>query len=137
MSTEHPTDDFDWVTAESTCTAASMFNRLRLGVRKDVERRNGLVGRTDNRVFELVEDDEGFEVTRAQAGTDGVEAFVTFEHAGSRINIHGDGVDVDVTAVVGLNPGGDCRYFVGEAEYIEWEVRKLALDRLFFEEPED
>jgi hypothetical protein len=138
MSIEHPTDDFDWVSAAATCNAESMFQRLQLGVRKDIERRNGLVGRTDHRQFELIEDEHGFEVTRSAPGsTDNVDAFVTFECVGPRINIHGDGVDVDMTAIVGLNPGGDCRFFVGEAEYLEWEVRKLALDHLFFDEAQD
>ncbi len=35
---------------------------------------------------------------------------------------------------MGINPSGVCRLFVAEAEYAEWEVRKLALDQLFFEE---
>ena len=56
---------------------------------------------------------------------------------GSRIDITGDGVDVQITAIVGINPHGDCRYYVGEGEYLGWEVRKQALDQLFFEESED
>ena len=29
------------------------------------------------------------------------------------------------------------RYFVGEHEYLGWEIRKLALDTLFFEQDEE
>ena len=39
--------------------------------------------------------------------------------------------------VVGLTPSGECRYFVGEAEYPGWEIRKMALEALFFEAEED
>ena len=62
---------------------------------------------------------------------------VTFEREGQRINIAGDGVDVRLTAMVGINPPGECRYFVGELEYLGWEVRKQALDQLFFEDSEE
>ena len=44
---------------------------------------------------------------------------------------------MQITAIVGINPHGDCRYYVGEIEYLGWEVRKQALDMLFFEESEE
>jgi hypothetical protein len=63
-----------------------------------------------------------------------VLAVVTFDRTGSRINVHGDEVDVDFTAVVTLDPAGACRFAVGEAMYSEWEIRKMALEQLFFDE---
>ena len=30
-----------------------------------------------------------------------------------------------------------CRYYIGEAEYLGWEVRKQALDLLFFDNVEE
>lgn len=133
-------DDFDWVSAQAACTAEAIFPRLLAGVRRDVERRNALTDRHDQFRFQVAEDDDGFEVTRT-IGTPSdppdVDAAVTFELAGPRINVRGDHVDVDFTAIVGINPSGVCRFFVAEAEYAEWEVRKLALDQLFFEEVEE
>ena len=112
-----------------------MFQKLLDGARADVERRNGAnFGRKDGWRFEFHQDGELFEVTRT-GGSRG--AVVTFEREGPRININGDGIDVMITAVVGINAAGDCRYYVGEAEYLAWEVRKLALDLLFFEEEEE
>ncbi len=132
---DHGMDDFDWVSAQSACSTELMFQRLQEGARKDVERRNGAgFGRTDHWKFVLHVDDDSFEVTRT-AGR--AAAFVTFEREGPRINIHGDGVDVQLTAIVGINAAGECRYFIGEGEYLGWEVRKMALDLLFFEEPEE
>jgi hypothetical protein len=129
-------DNFDWVTAQAGCTAAQMFQKLQDGVRTDVERRNGATfGRTDDWKFEFHEDEEGFEVVRAGGSKGG--AVVTFYREGPRISISGDGVDVMITAVVGINHAGECRYFVGEAEYLGWEVRKQALDQLFFEDPDE
>jgi hypothetical protein len=128
-------EDFDWVAAQAACTTEQMFRRLQEGARKDVERRNASgFGRKDQWQFELNADDEqSFEVARTGPSSTG-SAFVTFERDGTRINVSGDGVDVQFTAITGINPAGQCRYFVGEHEYLGWEVRKLALDLLFFEE---
>jgi hypothetical protein len=45
-----------------------------------------------------------------------------------------DDVDVDFTAVLTLDPAGQCRFVVGEALYAEWEIRRMALELLFFDE---
>ena len=126
-------DNFDWVTALAGCSAPEMFQKLQDGALADVERRNAAAeSRGDNWSFELHEGDDGFEVVRtAPSAKD--SAVVTFELDGPRINIAGDGVDVRITAVVGINPAGERRYFVGELEYLGWEVRKQALDQLFFD----
>ena len=133
-------DDFDWVTAQAGCTADTMFSRLLAGVRRDVERRNALTTRADQFHFEVIEDGDRFEAIRTigtPTDTTHVHASVAFERVGPRINVQGDHVDTDFTAVVGINPSGACRFFVAEAEYAEWEVRKLALDQLFFEEVDE
>ena len=136
---QQPTDEFDWVTAQSTCTAALLFQRLQETVAKDVDRRNTLAEAEGRWRFELhaVESDR-FEVTRTGARfTTGRSAVVMFERVGPRINVSGDGVDVDFTIIVGLNPAGECRYYVGEAEYPGWELRRWALEALFFEAQEE
>ena len=103
------TDNFDWVTAQGGCTAEEMFKRLLDGARQDVDRRNASgFGRTDGWRFEVhSDDDDHFEVTRV-AGSKS-SAFVTFERVGPRINISGDGVDVELFATVSINPSGACR----------------------------
>jgi sugar-specific transcriptional regulator TrmB len=131
-------DDFDWVSAQAACSTAEMFQRLLDGARKDVERRiNAAPDRDDQWDFEVHSDNEDhFEVAR-KTNSSKSGAFVTFERVGPRINISGDGVDVELFAVVGINHAGDCRYYVGEVEYMGWEIRKMALDVLFFEQQED
>jgi hypothetical protein len=63
--------------------------------------------------------------------------FVAFERQGPRINVTSEGTDAHFTAIVNINPAGECRFFVGETEYLAWEVRKMALEVLFFEEQEE
>jgi len=143
MSQEQTPDDFDWVVAQSKCSAASMFARLQTGVKEDVRRRNSLgrLGRDDGWTFEFHVDGEEFEVSRVEASgvtesIDSTLALVRFERAGRRIHVHGDGVDIEFTAVVSLDVAGVCRLVVGEAMYSEWEIRRMALEQLFFEEEE-
>ena len=130
-------DNFDWVSAQAACTPEEMFKRLLDGARQDVDRRNSATtGRDDGWRFEVhSDDDDHFEVARV-AGSKS-SAFVTFERVGPRINIDGDGVDVQLFATVSINPSGQCRYFIGEQEFLGWEVRKQALDLLFFEHEEE
>ena len=139
MATFHTSDDFDWVTAQSGCSGEAMFERLRDGARKDVDRRNGIDAQSGIR-YELHDDGDAFEVSRVEQSSFSSPrtlAFVTFTREGRRINVTGDGVDVSFTAFVAVNHEGACRLFVGEAEYSEWQIRKLALEHLFFDEGDD
>jgi hypothetical protein len=135
------TADFDWVGAQAQCTARSMFERLRTRVREDVQKRNGLFSRGDHWKFEFYEDeDKEFEVERhvPSSGTStNVTGVVTFVREGSRILVQGEDVDVDFVAVVTLDATGACRFVVGEAMYSDWEIRRMALELLFFEESGD
>jgi hypothetical protein len=139
MASDTASDDFDWVAAHSICTADAMFARLRAGAQKDVDRRNSLDLHAKIR-FELHDDGDQFEVSRvvpSGLSSSKTLAFVTFAREGRRIHISGDGVDVDFTAIVAVNDEGTCRLFVGEIEYAEWQLRKLALEHLFFDDSEE
>ena len=136
MAQEHPPDDFDWVGAQAKCNAASMFDRLRTRVEDDVRRRNGLLDRRDGWKFEFYSEDDAFEVSRLVAPGK-VGAVVQFERVGRRIHVQGEDIDVDLTAIVTVDANGVCRFVVGEAVYSDWELRKMALELLFFEETEE
>lgn len=135
MSQDH--DDFDWVSAQAKCSAASLFERLRARVRDDVLRRNGIFDRGSAK-FEFDDDGDAFEVSRMRGGAaSNVDAVVRFERAGSRIHVQSEDIDLDLTAVVALDVNGQCRFVVGEAMYSDWEIRRMALEQLFFEEIEE
>ena len=136
--TQDAAADFDWVGAQAHCTAQSMFERLRTRVREDVQKRNGLFDRQDRWKFEFYDEGEGeFEVSRhvpSRGADTRVHGVVTFTREGSRIHVHGEDVDVDFVTVVTLDVSGACRFVVGEAMYSDWEIRRMALELLFFEE---
>jgi hypothetical protein len=140
MAPDNTSDQFEWVSAKAKCTAAGMFERLRAGVKQDVERRNALVGLDDGFRFEFSEEGEAFEVARLEGSRvthAKVAAVVRFERAGPRIHVRSEDVDVDFTAILTLDPAGHCRFVLGEALYTDWEVRRMALELLFFDEPEE
>ena len=139
MAHDQPPEDFNWVAAQSKCTAAAVFDTLRARVREDVQRRNGLLGRHDGWTFEFVDEGDEFEVERAEnhRGESRAVAVVTFSRSGPRILVHSEEIDVDFTAVVTLDPSGACKLVIGEAMYSDWEVRRMALELLFFEETSD
>jgi hypothetical protein len=140
MAPENTSDQFEWVSAKAKCTAAVMFERLRAGVRQDVERRNALLGLDDGCRYEFSEEaEEAFDVARVEGSRvthATVAALVRFERAGPRLHVRSDDVDVDFTAILTLDPAGHCRFVVGEALYTDWEVRRMALELLFFDEPD-
>ena len=146
MSPDHAPDDFDWVAAQAKCSTQSMFEHLRTRVRADVQHRNGVLDWGDHWRFEFHDEGDEFEVTRlvssgigAQASgrTPRVTASVRFVRDGRRIHVQGEDVDVEFVAVVTLDVTGQCRFAVGEAVYADWEIRRMALEQLFFEESED
>ncbi len=139
MSQEPVSDDVDWVAAQAKCGTALMFERLRTRVKEDVQRRNGMFNRNDGWKFEFHEDGDQFEASRAVGSgsrDSKVTALVRFERAGRRIHVQGENVDVEFIAVVTLDATGLCRFVVGEAMYSDWEIRRMALEQLFFEEDE-
>ena len=132
---EQVPDDFDWVGAQARCSAGLMFDRLQTRVEDDVRRRNSLLDRADGWKFEFYAEDDAFEVSRLVAPAK-VGAVVQFELTGRRIHVQGEDIDVDFTAIVALDTAGVCRFVVGEAMYSDWEIRRMALELLFFEEIE-
>ena len=140
MTPDDTSDQFEWVSAKAKCTAAVMFERLRAGVKQDVERRNALLALDDGYRFEFSEEGEAFEVARlegSRVARANIAALVRFERAGPRIHVRSEDVDVDFTAILTLDPAGHCRFVVGEALYTDWEIRRMALELLFFDEPDE
>ena len=146
MSPDPTADDFDWVAAQAKCSTPSMFEQLRTRVRADVQHRNGVLNRDDQWRFEFHDEGDEFEVTRLISSSVGaqasgrppqVTASVRFAREGRRIHVQGEDVDVEFVAIVTLDATGQCRFAVGEAYYADWEIRRMALEQLFFEESHD
>lgn len=122
---------FDWVTARANCSMAEMFFRLRKEIVRDVATRNRLPppGTRDYsfRILEAEGDrDDEFTIIREGGGVQARS--VRIAYTATEITIG------DVRANVTLNREGTCQLVVDGQELESWQVRRLALERLFFQD---
>jgi hypothetical protein len=118
----------DWVTAHANCTVLKMFARLQIGIRKDVEIRNGLRRPGDYYVFEVVESDG--QLTVSWQGK-GVQKSVRVTRGPSEITV----IDEDGNesrATITLDTNRVCLLVVDGVTMDESHFRQRALERLLF-----
>jgi hypothetical protein len=126
--TDPKSDDFDWVTARSQCSAATVFERLRVRTIADANLRNKL-RESDGVVapIKLAPESHSFSVMR---GPIRVVRFVLQDEA---IHVSDEKLQTTMVATLTLNNEGECRLRVGEEELQLWQFCKRALEGLFFD----
>jgi hypothetical protein len=125
-------DNFDWVTARHKCSAFMLFEKLKLLVSEDVELRNSIrVKNTGEPYFKLLDTGRSaFSVTAEQMERQ-IHLSVMFNWRGNEITV-ASGQGVIFKATVTLNNDGDCKPQIDGKEYDLWQLRKMALEGLFF-----
>jgi hypothetical protein len=123
--------ELDWVRARTDCSLLKVFNEFRLGVEEDVKAAN-----LRPRPSELPS--VSFAV---RANTFG-DYFIVFqqENAGARVEFNCEAnritvktQDREFSVTLALNNEGRCKLRVGDGEELEqWQVRRIALEKLFF-----
>jgi len=122
-------DDFDWVSARAECSLKRVFAKLSLDVQGDVAIREEFSRKTlDGRTFRWQEAARGFLVSRTVRQDD---KHVTFVLGDDAIEVSGHGVG-SFSASLTLNCEGKCRFSVNGQEVESWQLRRMALDALFF-----
>jgi len=132
QETDKKPENFDWVTARSSCSIGVFFERLRNQVKDDVALRNAsnpgkfytfqFVDAGSNCFSAIV---EGQLINRA------VVRFSLNENNISISSIdHGGENDIAVTVTLGED--GECRAKIRDRVYDLWQVRKITLEDLFF-----
>lgn len=124
--------ELDWVKARAECSLYRVFKELLEGVKKDVEKRNYYrqQGQPSKWTVGAITSN-GFTVFREET---------TFKPSGETIDFvlseHGIKVsnenETKFTATLSLNNQGRCVLKVGNAELEQWQVRRMALESLFF-----
>jgi hypothetical protein len=124
-------DNFDWVSARFKCSVGSIFEQLKLLITQDVELRNKLrIKKNEEPWFKVVGTDRSFSVIAEHAEL-AIHQTVTFSLNGQDIVVASvDGVIFRAT--VTLNNNGDCKPQIDGQEYDLWQLRKMALEKLFF-----
>jgi hypothetical protein len=134
MNTDRKPDDFDWVTARSKCSVAAVFERLKLLMADDAEKRNGLRERGEA-IFSVIE-----------GGSTRFSVIAKMDHVGHKSVSFVSGVDEIAVSMEGnqlfkatvtLSNDGNCRVLIDGKEHDLWQVRKMALETLFFKRYEE
>jgi hypothetical protein len=121
--------DRDWVSALAACSAAQVFEQIRLQVEADVKVRNAVRPTGSDYKFETASDGDSFSVLiKGRSGQR-----VTFQKTDRGILVYrADGTQM-IEATLTLNDEGDCRFRVNGQEREFWQFRKTALESLFFD----
>jgi hypothetical protein len=126
---EKDTSKFDWVTERSLCALPKVFKALRLQVEEDVKTRNALRPNNSPYEFSVAENGDDFTVLLKAKDVHRSVVFTLAEHAILVREDKGDPM-FDVTATFGDE--GECRLEVNGEERDLWQVRRMALEGLFF-----
>jgi hypothetical protein len=120
--------NIDWVKERAACSLSHMFEQLKLDIKNDIATRNSLREEKQNFEFKSVESGNALTVIRQGLMP---ETKVTFSINRGQLFVTQDGKDV-LTAVVTLNDEGECLFVVKNKEREAWQVRKMALEGIFF-----
>lgn len=123
--------ELDWVKARAACSLAKVFSELHDAVDEDVRKANEVCPPSpSNPGFELVVSPsrDVFKVRRLET----INPVVTFSLEVDRIHISSSLTNEQWNYTVGLNGEGRCVLRQSGDDFEKWQVRKTALEGLFF-----
>lgn len=130
--TDNPASvEFDWVTARAECSVYRAFKELLEGVKKDVDKRNSLRRDSDPKWSVKAIDEKGFTVFREENTSFPSGATIDFVLSEHGIKVS-DEKALKFTVAVTLNDEGRCIFKAKNLEREQWQVRRMALEDLFF-----
>jgi len=124
--------NFDWVTARYSCSLTNVFETLKLQIQKDVEIRNKLSPERADYVFKIITKADIFTVFLEGNVTHWGVKFILSSKTVKTIEVRDENDKLMIEATVTLNDDGECRLQVNGQERELWQVRKMALEKLFF-----
>jgi hypothetical protein len=119
----------DWVSKRSRCSFPNVFKDLKVQVQEDVKTRNGL--RPNYAPYEFSVTDNGNDFTVVLQAKD-FKSSVIFSLAEHAIVVNDDAGKNKFEVALTFNDQGECRLHVDEKELELWQVRRKALEELFF-----
>lgn len=122
--------ELNWTKLRAECSASVMFKNLQLGIENDIATFNSIPMRDPHEGFSssLTPDGSVFIVTRRER----VGPRVVFFIKGDEIEIRDEASSKTYIASVTLNDEGRCKLKIEDRELELWQVRRLALESLFF-----
>jgi hypothetical protein len=133
MSEKKMASNFDWVNARAACSPVKVFEQLRIQVTNDIERRNEIRGTTSYKFDMGIEQGMFFVFIDPWPTKPVPYRSIKFHLHGDQIIVR-DGDDTDIlVASLALSDEGDCRLRIKDKLYELWQVRNMALEKLFFD----
>jgi len=123
--------EFDWVAARADCSVSEVFEKLRAQVKTDVDKRHALRPERTPYAFRFVSEGPKF---IALVEGNKLHHAVIFSLENQIISVYDDDDNVIFKAEVTLNDEGKCVVKIDNEERELWQMRKMALERLFFTE---
>lgn len=128
MSSDANADTFDWVSARFNCSTAKVFEKLRAGVRADVE---AIQAKTAGAHYGFDFSSNGDSFVVLLQGNQ-LHDSVVFRLKENSIFVMDTNDKELFAARPTLNDKGECVVKIGDRECEIWQVRKRALEGLFF-----
>ena len=124
-------EDFDWVAARCTCSPEAVFEKLKSQVESDVQKRDSALAKAQRERyrFEFVPDRNFFSVI---VSGNRIHGSVKFGLTDTGIVVLDEQGTTILVADATINDDGECRLTVSGSEKELWQVRKMALEKLFF-----
>jgi hypothetical protein len=122
--------NFDWVTALSECSLSVVFEELRQQVKGDVDKAQSQRPKQAHYGFRFVSTStKSFSVL---VEGNKIRGTIWFENTGKEISVRGENDFPKLSATVTLNKDRECRIRIDGQEYELWQMRRMALETLFF-----
>jgi hypothetical protein len=120
--------EFQWVNARSACSPDRVFQTLKAEVQRDVEERKAIPNDANAHRFYFEPLGDTF-----TAGLEGESTrTVTFSQDADKIVATNSSGIALFNATLTINNEGQCRLKYRDVEYTNWQLRKMALEELFF-----
>jgi hypothetical protein len=120
---------FDWVTARAQCSVNEVFEKLRAQVTEDVDICHKLRPKGEPLAFRFVSESRKFS---ALVEGNKIHHSVIFSLNDQVITVYTDDDTLIFHAEVTLNNEGKCVVKINDEECELWQMRKMALEKLFF-----
>ena len=124
-------DTVDWVTKRFLCSLPNVFKELTSQLEQDVKTRNAL--RPNNSPYEFSATAHGDDFT-VLLETDDVHKSVVFRREEHAIVVLDDNGNTMFEVTLTFSDEGECRLHVNAEERELWQVRRMALEKLLFQD---
>ncbi len=127
--TEKDMTNFNWVKERFSCSPSKVFETLKLQAQEDVNVRNSLRPKNADYGFSVVVSGTSFTVLKEG---NNLHESVIFSLTEKGITVRDKNDKPMFEATLTLNDEGECRVKINGQEREFWQMRKTALEGLFF-----